>query len=628
MLAPASASSSSSSSSSTTPARFNTKSRKGCSECKRKRVKCDETKPVCVRCQKSRHPTLCDYSLKLSWSEGRPYKKSRTEGPDSSVVPDLTVHHDSTDARSPSDASSRVVVSPAQHVQQVVEPSSSLPLSSAPLPVAVPPVSPPSLSSHPSIPENTTNISTSAGVPINEVDTPSQFADAPDDDSLLDTHTVGTLAAAAQDQEDVDDWVNSPLVSLQKSKSMTIPPSISAYPTLCPSESPNAYFYLHHYSVHTATTLFPLLPPASRDSLLSVAASNPSLLSALLAISVDQYGRLRGDSSPEIERRAAFYSRKALTGLQKAMMDPNQATTFATISTVLALCTHDVLMSGHVQGWKTHLRGAEQLLTMSIGKSRESATVTDPATLFLIKWFAAIDIFAGISSLERTLVPDGRYWSIGFSTDGSTQYVDDFVGFSLELMPILSRISRMARLQQRKTSLAASLGTDYAEVADDLDSLLSDNVQHTEQQLISLLSTVSAPPLAGTSPAILAEDTQHTHRLFVYAALLHLYRRVQELPKDHPKPEHATSKIIDILDDLRPDSPASIVILWPLFSAGCETIDPERRRIIKARMIGLRRWGMGNVDQALEAMEEYWQSDTSERWDVFLGRLGVDLVLF
>lgn len=58
---------------------MNTKSRKGCSECKRKRVKCDEAKPVCTRCSKSRRPNACDYGLKLSWTQGRPFKKQRLE---------------------------------------------------------------------------------------------------------------------------------------------------------------------------------------------------------------------------------------------------------------------------------------------------------------------------------------------------------------------------------------------------------------------------------------------------------------------------------------------------------------------------------------------------------------------
>ena len=55
------------------------KSRTGCSECKRKRVKCDEGKPTCGKCK--RHPERCSYALKLSWTQGRPFKKPRTKEP-------------------------------------------------------------------------------------------------------------------------------------------------------------------------------------------------------------------------------------------------------------------------------------------------------------------------------------------------------------------------------------------------------------------------------------------------------------------------------------------------------------------------------------------------------------------
>lgn len=39
-------------------------------------MKCDEAKPVCARCR--RYPELCDYGLKLSWTQGRPFKKRKT----------------------------------------------------------------------------------------------------------------------------------------------------------------------------------------------------------------------------------------------------------------------------------------------------------------------------------------------------------------------------------------------------------------------------------------------------------------------------------------------------------------------------------------------------------------------
>lgn len=52
------------------------RSRSGCHNCKRLKIKCDESKPVCQNCVK--YKATCDYSLKLSWG-GRPYKKPRID---------------------------------------------------------------------------------------------------------------------------------------------------------------------------------------------------------------------------------------------------------------------------------------------------------------------------------------------------------------------------------------------------------------------------------------------------------------------------------------------------------------------------------------------------------------------
>ncbi|KAG2735813.1 hypothetical protein G9P44_002027 [Scheffersomyces stipitis] len=47
------------------------RSRNGCHNCKRLKIKCDEQKPVCSYCAKTR--ATCDYSIKLTWG-GRPYR--------------------------------------------------------------------------------------------------------------------------------------------------------------------------------------------------------------------------------------------------------------------------------------------------------------------------------------------------------------------------------------------------------------------------------------------------------------------------------------------------------------------------------------------------------------------------
>lgn len=369
------------------------------------------------------------------------------------------------------------------------------------------------------------------------------------------------------------------------------------------------------------------MAPSVHQEVLSVAAQTPHLLSAALALSCDQVRRLRhNDNSLELQNRASFFLRKAITGLRKAMNDPSQASNFSTICTVLFLCTNEV-MAGNTVAMRTHLRGAEHLLSLSLGKSRhEAVTGLDNKKLFLVRWFAVVDIFSSIMSLDKTS-SDGQFWSVGAPTGGSA-YVDEFVGFSLELMPVLARIGRMARLQRRRKTMGSSLDSGYAEMADDLDMLLKDNILLTEQQLGLLFTRASSPSLLHTQDPVLVEEAVYIHQMFVHSALLHLYRRVQELPEFDPKPAAALSSMLELLGKLRPESPANILILWPLFTAGCEADDPTLRVYIEACMNRIRNYGWGNADAALEALRAYWDEGNDERWDLFLERRGFDVVLF
>lgn len=67
---------SSSSSKSASKSQKRSRSRHGCSTCRKSKIKCDETKPVCTNCVK--FGRKCDYSIQLTWG-GRPYKVPKIE---------------------------------------------------------------------------------------------------------------------------------------------------------------------------------------------------------------------------------------------------------------------------------------------------------------------------------------------------------------------------------------------------------------------------------------------------------------------------------------------------------------------------------------------------------------------
>lgn len=88
---------------------------------KRLKIKCDETKPVCLFCQKN--GSVCDYSLKLSWG-GRPYKTPRVEK--------TTSYMTITTARMTKDALSDAVTTQLKFPQNLLQQATDQPYPQAP----------------------------------------------------------------------------------------------------------------------------------------------------------------------------------------------------------------------------------------------------------------------------------------------------------------------------------------------------------------------------------------------------------------------------------------------------------------------------------------------------------------
>jgi hypothetical protein len=123
-------------------------------------------------------------------------------------------------------------------------------------------------------------------------------------------------------------------------------------------------------------------------------------------------------------------------------------------------------------------------------------------------------------------------------------------------------------------------------------------------------------------------ELQSTHLAFVHSALLHLHRRVQLFPKDHEVVKTDLFNIINAVKQITPFSSANILILWPVFSAGCETEDLEQREFIDSRMGDMQSHGMGNFTRARELLIKFWASKTTLPWDSYFANLGLELVLF
>ncbi|CEJ58822.1 hypothetical protein PMG11_07468 [Penicillium brasilianum] len=594
------------------------KLRSGCVECKRRKIKCDETKPICNRCEK--RPDKCKYEFKLCWTEGRPFKNKNRQ---------------KDKARQ-------------QQASQDAQPSASGSAREWQSEPTIRPAKPPGESDVGLVSGRATGVQDNSAE--DDIDRRASLALSVSTCSDYSVATPRTASFSWVDQSNSYAYQQDPAgmswhhwqpVNTQGQQKQPPPPvfqyqwqvprtiSTTASPIM---SSPESRFFLHHYITNTAGVIFPLSLKANplSESLLQSAMNSSHLLYAFLACSGSHYISLRGDSTGEMSKSVTKFTNAALNGLRKAMVDPNQAGQLSTLTTALALCTSDVI-SGGMNTWRIHLSGASNLVAsvFELQSNDDSISTQDPTKLFLIKWFTLLDIFAGVGGLRKS-ANAGSYWSLPTSND-TGGYIDEWTGYSLDLIPIMSEIGKLARIQ-RKRSKIMSLNDDESEdeAANQQARLdTAEDVQRIENQIYALYDRTTHPDLeSNPTLKMTAQEMRYIHRIFLHTNLLHLYRRVQWLPKEHAKPAHAIHMVIELLLKIRPTSMANILCLWPVFTVGCETEDPTHRKILKDRLANMEAFGMGNVQSARKAMVEYWECHVKERWDIWLEDRGFDLSLF
>ncbi len=366
----------------------------------------------------------------------------------------------------------------------------------------------------------------------------------------------------------------------------------------------------------TTTMIFPLASRSFSDRLVASAMETPHLLYALFATS-DSHARRRMTSTGDIDDTVLRFTNDAIAGLRAALATGGNA--HGTAMTAMALCTNDVC-NGNLDVFRTHLEGVRGMLLSRINQNRRSGG--DILDVYLFKWFAALDVSAGLSLFHNSSLLDSQLYQscrhiINMSSEANW-YVDDICGYSLNLLPILANIGELARLQY-----GLSMNTDNTTASIPKNIEIDYQVEAIERQIEAL-----PQPNYGQERSQLADELKLSHSAFVHTALLHLHRRVQLLSKSHQIVRTDVRNILQAVGKLPASSTTNILLLWPIFSAGCETDDVTERAIVDERMSHMQSLGMGNFTRARDVLTRFWCSGTDLRWDVYLAESGVDLVLF
>ncbi|RMZ82030.1 hypothetical protein DV737_g2299, partial [Chaetothyriales sp. CBS 132003] len=114
-----------------------------------------------------------------------------------------------------------------------------------------------------------------------------------------------------------------------------------------------------------------------------------------------------------------------------------------------------------------------------------------------------------------------------------------------------------------------------------------------------------------------ARESLSTNSAFHYAGLVHLLRRVHNLPRSDPAIQSAVRSIITVLSSVRVGGSAEACCLFPTITAGLEAeADLDRMEVIR-RLKKAEQLGMCQVGRARRLMEESWRR--GESWEEMRG---------
>lgn len=305
-------------------------------------------------------------------------------------------------------------------------------------------------------------------------------------------------------------------------------------------------------------------------------------------------------SEPSLRLQAYRHQRDAIHLLQELIQDPRQAQSESALATVLMMQVSARLFGEDDEAIVVnHLMGAKAMI------SRRDDWLSSSSARFLLSLFAYHDILSSISRGQRPLFDHNADFQALEGTDDMRS-----------IATILLLVARTSQLQHT-IKLRRGRGGDEA---------LTENEDATgralQQELLDMQFSAQRSELY-TNPDISATAEAYRHSAFIY-----LYRTWLGVGAPNPISVEHIQNCLAYLSLVDVNSPLTSSHVWPLFSAGCEAIDPGQRQFVRDRFQAMYASKMfPSWNRVMRDIEEVWEAkDDEERLKGGEGMAKVDCI--
>ncbi|KAL7794238.1 fungal-specific transcription factor domain-containing protein [Trichoderma ceciliae] len=352
---------------------------------------------------------------------------------------------------------------------------------------------------------------------------------------------------------------------------------------------------------------------------LPLSQKSPVVLNAVFALA-SAHLEYRGVYNSE---KSVYFHNQAIHGLATLIASGCGARRNELLAAIILLIYYEVLVqAGRSNIVDGHLKGAMAIMC-------NSQALTDPTGVFLERAFRFYDVITALSFGSMPILPapgSGNFAPFPpIDCRGATVpagNADTLLGMATSLWPIIHRLSTLGGLKQElhlaelrgDTSNAAILRTKFETTACAVELALQEWVLPPDESLPNDTkgSTTARVSARKQMQSILNSAMAYRHSGFVY-----LYRTIYGCARRHAVVQrHTHISLTHCVGTVKNEGPMG-ALLWPLFVASCEAIDPIDRDLSRQTFTAIgQRQGMTNIERAWCIVEEVWRrSDNGEDVD-------------
>ncbi|KAG6179285.1 hypothetical protein E4U27_003289 [Claviceps purpurea] len=403
------------------------------------------------------------------------------------------------------------------------------------------------------------------------------------------------------------------------------------------THDPNERF-LMHYFCNTLSHLIVLREDRGnpfQQLVLPLAYTSPAVKAAIYALaSAHLVGKARNRLASD--ETSIHFHNEAIRNLATLIAKGDGVDGNELLATIMLIVYYEVLVQRRRSNLvESHLKGAMAIM-------RTNSTRGDRTTTFLEEAFRFYDVIAALSSgtaplssdsytnelpsVESYTITNTRHESPPRARSEqpvpSTDGPNALLGLATSLWPVIHRLSGLLSLKNKVQDALSRGDGDMFSIAA-TQGLFDTECAAIETCLHEWQPVLPTPEDAATTTAGTMKELQSIFNnalAYRHSALVYLYRTIYNFPRTHPAVQHhASVSLVHCRATVLHEGPMG-ALLWPLFVASCEAVDPVDRHSARDTFQGIaHRQGMANIERAWEVVQEVWRR--ADKADVGAGML-------